>query len=486
MDHCYRAEENHQRADIVYSKGMRNRYKTLIRDTGIFALGACGAKLIVFLLLPLYTHVLSSEQYGVADFIFTLGQLMLPVFSLAIFNGLLRYGLMNDIEAADALCCATRVFAIGSIVTVILTPLCRFIPDVSEWRWYLCFYIISAFAVINSLIYLKVKDKNSLYALLSVLQAALLVICNLIFLLGFKLGIGGYLLSYIVSNVITVICVCFGGGIVEDLRHAQYSRDLMKSMILFSMPYILNDISWWAIHSSNKLMIKIMLGSAMLGLYTIASKIPLLINVAASIFLQAWGLASIREYDSSNDTSFYSKVFNYFVIIMFGGCIFMVSIIKYIMKIYVSEEFFIAWQFIPVLLFCAVFLSISAFAGSLLGAMKKSQSLMWSTLFAGIANVSLNILLIPVFGLWGAAAGTLIANIIVAVSRLVSVRRYLKIDYQLHKNIPLVCIALLQMVLVSSGFSIGIVSCCAVILYGFLVYKDVAVISKMVYNRLKI
>ena len=452
---------------------------------GIFALGALGSKLISFLLLPLYTHVLSPEEYGVSDLIFTLGQLLLPFFSLAIFNGLLRYGLLKDVKAEDALCCATRVFVIGSIVAVFITPLFQFVPSISEWRWYLCVYVISSFALSNSLVYLKVKDKNTLYAILSIAQTLSLVACNLVLLIGFDLGVRGYLLSYIISNALTVLFAMIFGGMIRDFRIAHYHSDLMKSMTLFSLPYILNDISWWAIHSSNKLMIEFMIGSAVLGIYTTASKIPSLINVVASIFTQAWGLSSIKEYDTSNDTSFYSKVFNYFIIIIFGACICVVSIIKIFMRIYVSEAFFESWQFVPLLLFGAVFSAISSFAGSLLGAMKKPQNLMWSTLVAGVANVILNIVLIPICGLWGAAIGTLVANVVVAVFRLIFVKKHLRIDYRMKRNAPIVFVAFVHMILVSMDFHIGIVSVVALLVYAALIYKDIKVIYQMLLQRLK-
>lgn len=450
-----------------------NKYKRLIRDMGIFALGALGSKLITFLLLPLYTHILTNEEYGIADLIFTFGQLLLPVVSCAVFNGLLRYGLMRDVKCEDALYCATKVYIIGSIVAIVLTPIMQWIPAVGEWRWYLCAYVISSFAVSNNLVYLKVKDKNKLYAILSILQTGALVICNVVFLVIFNLGIGGYLLAYIVSNVLTAICAFIWGEMKTDLHIAHYNPTLMKAMILFSIPYILNDISWWAIHSSNKLLIEFLLDSAALGVYTTASKIPSLINVVSSIFTQAWGLSSIKEYDSSNDARFYSTVFNYFVMVISAVCICVISIIKVFMKLYVGEAFFIAWKYVPLLLLGAAFSAISSFAGSLLGAMKRPKNLMWTTFAAGIANVICSAALIPQCGLWGAAVGTLLSYAIVALLRLLSVKKHMDINYNCRRSIALVLLLVVHAILVSSDFYIGIVSMLTVVIYLCIIYKDI-------------
>lgn len=464
---------------------MNSKYKRLIRDMGLFALGALGSKLITFLLLPLYTHILSTEEYGVSDLVFTLGQLLLPFFSLAIFNGLLRYGLMQEVKKEDALYCATKVFVIGSFAAVILTPLLQLVPSIKPWRWFLCGHVISLFAVSNSLIYLKVKDKNKIYALLSILQTLVLIVCNIIFLIGFDLGVRGYLLSYIVSNSVTASCAMIFGGMFQDFRNAKYDSNLMKAMVMFSLPYILNDISWWAIHSSNKLLIEFMLGSAILGIYTTSSKIPSLINVIASIFTQAWGLSSIKEYDSSNDTGFYSNVFNYFMICILGVCICVVSIIKMFMKIYVSVEFFESWQYIPLLLLGAAFSAISSFAGSLLGAMKKPQNLMWSTFVASIVNVVSNIVLIPICGIWGAVMGTFAAHVVVAIFRLICVKKHMKINYNVKRNIPMIIVVLLHAILVSINFHIGLVSIIAIVVYLCLISGDIKSLYQIVQSKIR-
>lgn len=467
---------------------MNSKYKRLICDMGLFALGAIGSKLITFLLLPLYTHILTTNEYGIADLIFTFGQLLLPFISLAIFNGLLRFGLMQDVKPENALLCATKVFIYGSIAAILLTPLLGMIPSVGNWKWFLCVHIISSFAVVNSLVYLKVKDKNKLYALFSILQTLILVLCNLIFLVLLDYGIQGYILSYIISNITTSAVIFVSAGMIKDFKAAEYHPELMKAMILFSLPYILNDIAWWMIQSSNKLIVEFMLGSSLLGIYTTSSKIPSLINVVSSIFSQAWRLSSIREYDSSNDAGFYSKVFHCFIITIFAVCIGTVSIIKPFMKIYVAANYFTAWRYIPILLLAAVFLAISAFAGSLLGAMKKSQTLMWTTLFACTVNVVLNFVMIPICGLWGAVLGTLAANIIVAFFRLIYVRKHLKISYNIKNTTAIILLSTIHVSLVSMDFHINIVSAAVITVFLILIHKDlvslIAAATRKKYGKL--
>lgn len=450
---------------------MNHKYKRLAGDMGLFALGSLGSKLVLFLLLPIYTHVLADSEYGIADLVFTMGDLILPFVSLAFYNGLLRYGLMEG-KHRNALLCTVIVFLVGSTAAVLLTPLLGLYPAISDWKWYLCAHIIVHFARNSALVYLKVKDKNKAYAILSIVQALLLVGFNVLLLIVFKLGIVGYLLSTILSNAILAILALIIGGMVPDVKEAKFEKPLFKEMVTYSIPFIFNDVSWGVIHSADKIMIESMINGSMLGLYTAASKIPALVNAFTAIFSQAWGLASIKEYDSTNDTKFYTNVFNYFCAAIFGVTILLITVIKPFMTIYVGSDFTESWKYVPLLLTGAAFAAVSTFAGNMFGAFKQSRPIMTSTLIAGAANVAINYLLIPVLGVFGAVIGTVSAYFIVAVIRLFTLMHKTKIRFNLLKAGLLTLITLCQATLVSLGVQIYLVSAITIALFLLIVWKD--------------
>ena len=68
-----------------------NKEKQLIKNTAIVSLGKICTQLITFLLLPLYTYILSTEEYGVVDLLNTLVSLFMPVVTLQIEQGVFRY-----------------------------------------------------------------------------------------------------------------------------------------------------------------------------------------------------------------------------------------------------------------------------------------------------------------------------------------------------------------------------------------------------------
>lgn len=444
---------------------MNGKIKTLIKDTFIFSLGSLGSKLILFILVPLYTNYLTTAEYGTAELVFTIAQLLIPVASVTIWNGLVRYGLMNGQNPENVFKNSLLIWLFGSILILFATPLIGLYSPIREWKWYLCAYSIVYILNFVELNYLKVKGRNKLYSLISVLQTLLLAALNTILLVRCKMGISGYLLSNIIANFVISICILVIGKIYKDIHTGRIDKALLRELIGYSAPLILNDVSWWFIHSSDKIMIEWMISKEELGLYTVSSKIPGLINTFVNIFSQAWGISSIKEIESTNDSSYYSKVFNFYSMLSFGAAICFVAIIKPFMAIYVGDEFVSAWRYVPILLVAASFSAISAFYGSMFGALKRSVECMWSTVIGAVINIILNYIFIMMIGTWGAIIGTLFAFVSIAFVRLFWVNKYIKMEIDWRFIVIDIIIALVESVLVSLDWNVLIVSMIAVIAF---------------------
>ena len=443
------------------------KYKTLFKDTLVFALGNIGSKVIVFFLVPFYTYYLSPKEYGISDLVFTISQLAIPVFSLVIFDAVIRFSLYKKERPQDALYIGICVWIFGSIVTIVFTPLIGLYHAVSEWKWFISFYISLSILLSVEQNYLKATNRNLYYSIVSILQTLSLALLNILLVAHLKLGIKGYLISYIGSTAIASVLALVLGRFLYDLKRARFDKSLAIQMIMYSSPLILNNLSWWVIQSSDKFMLEEMVSSTALGIYTVASRIPSLITVFVTIFQQAWGISSIKEMDSSNDNGFYSNVFNVYSFIVFLGGIGICAFIKPFMDLYVrSAEYGDVWRYVPLLLASAVFSALAAYCGGMYGALKKSVNNMFTTVTAAIINLIVNYVSILHVGLWGAMIGTLVAYIVLAFIRIIDVKRYVDINIKCQKLIFNSCLILSQAVIVS-GMDVSI---------GFLASAVVAVL----------
>ena len=399
----------------------------LIKDTIIFAIGSIGSKMILFIMVPLYTNFLTTEEYGTADLLFTFAQLLIPIITVSIYQAVLRFGLSNNSNKSSVILSGLVVTLSGSVVIIILTPLIGIYSVINEWKWYLCVYIILNSINLTLLNYLKVLNKNKEYAFISTIQTLVLAIFNVLLIAGFQYGVKGYLIANIVACIITFFITIFTSKVWNSIKNAKLEKKLIKEMLGYSIPIILNDISWWVIHSSDKILIQLMISSSALGVYTVATKIPSLINVTISIFSQAWNISSVREIESSNDNSFYEDVFEAYSFVTFMSSLAILLFIKPFMLIYVGDAFSDSWRFVPLLIAGASFSAISSYFGGLYVALKKTINSMITTLIAAGINLGVTYFCIMKFGIIGAAIGTLTSYIIITVIRMLDITRYIKI-----------------------------------------------------------
>ncbi len=455
-------------------KKQESKYKSLLKDTIVFALGNIGSKAIIFFLVPFYTFYLSPDEYGISDLVFTISQLAIPFFSLVIFDAVTRFGLFYKERPQDALLIGIRVWLIGSVFAFIATPLFGLYRAVSEWKWFITTFVSANMLVSIELNYFKVRNRNLTFSIISITQTLLLACLNILFVAYLQYGIKGYLLSLVISNWITAVIAFFVGKVWQELKTSNYDKALAQQMIKYSAPLILNNLSWWVIQSSDKLMLEEMVGKSSLGIYAVAARIPSLISVFVTIFQQAWGISSSKEMDTSNDKTFYSTVLSKYSFIAFAGGIGMCMIIKPFMDVYVqSESYGEVWRYVPLLISSAVFSALAAYCGSMYSALKISINNMLSTLSAALINIVVNYLAIKAFGIWGAMIGTIVAYIVLAFVRIIDIRRFVDIQIKWDKLIPNSFLLLLQTIVVSfSSFKIGFVISVIVLLAFLLLNRE--------------
>ena len=437
---------------------MNEKHTRLLKDTVVFAIGNIGSKIILFFLVPLYTHYMTQAEYGVADLVYTASELIVPFVSLVVFDAMLRFGLSKDCRPEDVLLSSALVLAAGSVLTVALTPLFGLYPRLAPWKWYLCAYIVLTMLGHVEMNYLKVLDRNKTFAAISILQTLVLALANIALLTGAHMGVRGYLIAALCGSSTTVLLALVCGHIPAALRRARFDPKLLGQMLDFSAPLVLNNVSWWVIQSSDKFMVDLMVGAAALGLYTAASKIPSLINVIINIFTQAWGISSVREIESSNDLGFYAEVFHTFTVIAFGASLLINTVVKPFMGLYVSAEFRSSWQYVPLLLVGASFSAVALYFASLYSALKKSVRNTTTSLLAAAVNLIVNYIFILRFGVWGAVIGTVAAYVLLAFVRMLDVLHFLPFAPKWKTFLLNGALAITQAVLVSLDWHGGLVS----------------------------
>lgn len=412
-----------------------DRYKKLASNTFTFAVGTFSSKILVFLMLPLYTRVLSSAEYGEVDLIVQTCNILIPIASAGILEAVIRFGLE---DVANKKC----VFSVGLITILlgftslyVLNPILQSIGFISEYIRYI--YIFTLMSSLHSLCsnFVRSLEHVKLYAFDGVLRTILTIILNIVFLVIFKYGIKGYLLAIILSDLISTIMLFFVAKLYRFISLHDIDKNTFINMIKYSLPLIPTTISIWIINISDRYILSYMLGNEANGLYAIAYKVPTIITIVVGIFMDAWQISAINEHQKEDGGNFFSKVLSVYSSLVFCGASIIIAFTKMITSILVSTEFYSSWIYIPVLVMATVFTCFATFLGSIYMTEKKSGYVFITTITSALMNIILNFTLIPIYGIQGAGIATLLSYICMFVIRVINTRRFMKISWDIPKLI---------------------------------------------------
>lgn len=452
-----------------------SRAKYLFKNTFLLALGNISSKFIIFLLIPLYTNFLTTKEYGQIDFLTIIGTVLVPLFFLNLYEGIIRYSLEKKPNKDAIIALTFRVLLFSIIFSFLIIPISSYINGLREYSILLYLYIISFGFCQVFISFLRGNEKLLDYAISNFAQALLIGAFNIYFLAFLKLGITGYFLSYIIANLIVSIYAFFRSGIISHLKTMKFDYKLSKEIIIYSVILIPNSLMWWVMNSLDKAMITYMISASANGIYAVSYKLPTLVSNFSAIFNQAWSFSAIKENDSEDKIEFNNKGYKYLARIDLIIGIGLLMIIKPFLKIYVGNDFYSAWKYTPFLIVGFVFLTLGTFIGTSYTVNKDSLGFLKSATCGAIVNIILNYLLINRYGIIGAAIATCISYIVVFIYRAIDTRKYLKLKL-FDRNIVLGFVILI----VSAGLVyanvIGQIILCVNFLIIILIYKETIVL----------
>lgn len=452
----------------------KSRGKYLAKNTLIFALGNFGTKIINFFLVPIYTAILTTSQYGTIDLITTIITVVAPAVILNMGEALMRFPLDKDADSSGITSTGLVFLIFGAVTSLLIIPISGHIPILSKYSVHL--YLYTAAYACSQLFLCSLRGKERLlqYSIGNIINTFLIAILNIVFLIVLKRGIEGYLTAYIIANFITAIYAIAVGGIIDDIRHFHLDSYLTRNMIKYAIVLLPNTFMWWITNSSDRIMVTAMIGAAANGIYAISYKIPTLLSTVASIFNQAWSYSAIKENQSKDRERFNNQAYYGLLAIIAIAALGMMLIMKPFLNIYVSKTYYAAWKYTPYLIVGLFFMALGSFLATPYTVYKDSKGFLFSALTGALTNIVLNYFLIPAMGTSGAALATCISYIIVFFYRVIDTRKYLTIHVFQPKYIAT------MLLMIAAGFTMYIdgimglmLNCCEFIIV-IVLYRDIA------------
>ncbi len=441
-----------------------NRYRNLLKNTGLVSLGTFGSKLLPFILMRLYTAVLSGEEYNTADLITQTAKLLIPFAAVGLTEGMFRLAMEKGKKQKQIFTAGFVIFGGGYLLMLPMLLLAFVIlraadAEFSGYIWLIGIYVLTS--CLHSLVtqYIRAKDHFAFFSLQGVINTVLVVVFNIAFYLAGNFGVEEYVLSVVFADFLVFLLVFFWEKLWKDLVDPRRIRaGVYLSMLRYSAPLIPMAVSWWVTAVSDRYMVRWFVEDGNIsGFYTAAYKIPTLVTLLCTVFSQAWNYSSVAENDEKERSKFFSGVFAFYLCLLFVTASFIVAGSKVLAAIMLDKSYFISWSYMPLLTGATVFSALVTFMGSAYTVRKKSMFSMWTALIGAGLNIVLNFLLIPErlgpmrmagMGAMGAALATLVSYATVFLIRALTARRYVKFNlrpYLLGLNSLLLLLQILVM-----------------------------------------
>ena len=404
------------------------KYKRLLSNTAILGAGTFASKVLVLLLMPFYTSILSTAEFGTADLITQTANLLIPLAAVGICDGIFRFTLDSAEDKKRILSTGVAILLAGSAVMCGAAQLLRFFGALSDYVWLIILYVIAANLHLAFANYIRAEGKNALFAIQGIINTVLTIALNIVFLVAFGMSSVGYVLSVVVADFILCIILFFGAKLYKSISPRAVDRRVARDMLKFSIPYIPTTIMWLITSVSDRYIVTAYRSVEENGLYAAAYKLPTMLSLVSGVFIEAWHFSAVKDGTEEERASFFGNVYDNCLGFLFFCGASIIGGAKIFTKILLSDSYFESWRYVPILVIATVFSTLVSFLGSVYFLKKKSALSMLTAMAGAVTNIILNFLLIPKWGAMGAAAATLACYILVYVIRAINTKKYVSFD----------------------------------------------------------
>lgn len=446
-----------------------SREKELAKNTFIIALGTFLPKLTTLVTLPILTAYLTKAEYGTYDLINTLVSVLLPIIVLkldmGIFRFLIEYRGNKDKEREIVSTAYMFILPMSILSVLVMFFLLQNISVMTKWM--ICLYFLLDVIYSTTQQVVRGLSKNLMYSISAIIYSVVNMLFIVLFLQINNRGLNGLLVSMNIAAAVSILFLLFTGGVWKYFG-IYFSKLQLKEMLSYSWPLIPNSLSMWVMNLSDRLIVTAILGVEVNAVYAVANKIPNLLNLVQGSFSAAWMENASLTVKSDDTKQYYSSMFDILFRILIGGTAGLFAIMPMLFKLLIRGDYDDAYCQMPILLVALFFSALASFLGGIYAAHKKTKSVGITTIIAAGCNVVVHFGLINIIGLYAASFSTLISYFLLVIYRMISVRKFQEITYNIKMLISYL-LMLLAMGIIASvntlplnivNFVIGIAVAC--------------------------
>ncbi len=400
----------------------------LFKNTIIFTIGEVIPKLLSFILLPIYMQYFTPSDYGIIGYTSSVFSILPIITTLGLASYVLRYYFDEENEVSKKKLVG-NIFSIISLVNIIffilgflyIPQLLIFFNNKIEWNPYFKYSFITFFLdifTIIPLILFRVKQDAKRFVIFNITKVLLQYILIIFFVFYKKLGLFGFYLGNLLALIPFFLISLY---LMFKFTILNLNFKKIKEGLIFSLPLLPGSLAFLLLNSGDKFFLEQYVTLNNLGIYNLSSTIALSLNILISSIYKAVEPEFFIRFSQNNFIFFVNRFKKILLFFIYSSAILLALFTKDVVKL-ISDNYTSVYLYVPLILISVLMSGSNIIYGGILSAEKNTKSISKAVIFGTLISLTFNYLLIPKFGLYGAAISSSIAFIAMNIILFFSIK----------------------------------------------------------------
>jgi O-antigen/teichoic acid export membrane protein len=413
------------------------RLGELARHSAIYGVGSLVSRFIAVLLLPLYTRYLSPADYGLIETLIALSAILTVLLAAGVKSAFFRFYFDEKDDEGKRRVIRTSFWFTMAMGTaglvaglVLADPLSDLLFGTADHANLVRAAFVGLWAHVNyeqmtSLF--RVEQRSVAYLIATLINLGLTVTATVLLVVVWDKGPIGVIVGNFTGTLLVYL------GLLAYRREQlglEWDRGLLREMNRFGMPLVPSALFLWALNFSDRFFLVKLAGPREVGLYSIGVRLASAIILLLAAFRTAWPAFAYSIEDDREAARTYSYVLTYLVALTSWMALALGVLAPWLVELLTTEEFYDAERVVAPLAFAAAAFGAYIVVVIGIGRARQTRSNWWITGVAAAFNVVLNVVLIPEYGMMGAAVATIGAYAVLFLGMAWKAQRVFPVPYQ--------------------------------------------------------
>ena len=400
----------------------------------VYFIGTIFNKLVIFLLLPIYTANFDPASYGSNDLAVTTVTMLVSLLFMEAWTPLLRFSYdESTLEGKQRI--FTNVVSLSGICFPIYIAGCvliAFWQDLPNPGWMIA-YGLSLLILHIAQFEVRAIGNSKDFMFSGMVSSVFQFVLSAVLIYGFQVDAVAILIAPAVSNVLAALYIEVRHRFLLKVRSKDVSKTMLWDLTKYSFPLAINAVAFWGMTNINRYFAKWYLSEDANGYIALATKFAGLIATLVQVYALAWQESAYEHSGSDQRSRYYSKMLAVYMDFMAFGTAVVIIGTNVLFPFFIDDAYALTQMILPIYYLSAFANAMSNFYGHIFNAEKKTNILLYSTLVGAVANIGLLYATIQIWGLYAVPIALTLGYLANVLMRIFSIQKTVRVSFDLKR-----------------------------------------------------